>query len=451
MRDSKFLQRLTRELPAWVEHDWVQPEHQRAILEHVAAQTSGGTRYLTIAFALMGVLLLGSGVITFFAANWQALPKLGKLIILFGGMWVAYGGAAYFRGHAPKLADALILLGVILFGANIHLIAQIYHIDAHYPNGVLMWALGALLAAYLLESQLAMIAALLLGLVWSGMEGWNFEQRFHWPFLVLWIACLQPIVTRQWQGAFHAALSVLLIWCIMTFFNGMWSSHREIYLAQCFFLFFVALLVLGMLCATTERFRSLSVITERYAAIGAGLAFFVLTFPRVYTGRYWDKADAVNMACEITSIGWLIATAALALIAIGLAFWHRARTQAQARPRFLDVGMAILAVVVSLMVTNWLWRGADGSIMPILFNLLFFAALVWLVYAGIHLNDRYLVNLAFVFFALLVLARYFDTFWTLMNRSFFFMAGGLLLMIGGYALERGRRKLTREIPSGGAP
>ena len=89
--------------------------------------------------------------------------------------------------------------------------------------------------------------------------------------------------------------------------------------------------------------------------------------------------------------------------------------------------------------------------MPILFNLLFFAALVWLVYAGIHLNDRYLVNLAFVFFALLVLARYFDTFWTLMNRSFFFMAGGLLLMIGGYALERGRRKLTREIPSGGAP
>ncbi len=75
---------------------------------------------------------------------------------------------------------------------------------------------------------------------------------------------------------------------------------------------------------------------------------------------------------------------------------------------------------------------------------------MWLVYVGLHLNDRFLVNLAFVFFALAVLARYFDTFWTLMNRSFFFMAGGLLLLIGGYALERGRRKLTGQI-SGGAP
>ena len=83
-----------------------------------------------------------------------------------------------------------------------------------------------------------------------------------------------------------------------------------------------------------------------------------------------------------------------------------------------------------------------------LFNLLFFAGLAWLVYTGLHLNDRFLVNLAFVFFALVVLARYFDTFWTLMNRSFFFMAGGLLLMIGGYALERGRRKLTGQISGG---
>jgi len=45
-----------------------------------------------------------------------------------------------------------LLLGVILFGSNIMLIAQIYHIDSHFPNGVLMWSLGALLAAWLVRN-----------------------------------------------------------------------------------------------------------------------------------------------------------------------------------------------------------------------------------------------------------------------------------------------------------
>ncbi len=87
MRDNKFLQRLKQEIPAWVERGWVQPGQQHAILDHVSSQSSGGGRYLTLAFALMGVLL-GTGVITFFAANWRELSKLAKLVILFGAMWL---------------------------------------------------------------------------------------------------------------------------------------------------------------------------------------------------------------------------------------------------------------------------------------------------------------------------------------------------------------------------
>ena len=93
LRDSKFLQRLKQEIPTRVDRGWVQPDQQHAILDHVATQASGATRYLTMAFALMGVLLLGTGVITFFAANWRELSKLAKLMILFGTMWLAY----YFR------------------------------------------------------------------------------------------------------------------------------------------------------------------------------------------------------------------------------------------------------------------------------------------------------------------------------------------------------------------
>jgi uncharacterized membrane protein len=56
-----------------------------------------------------------------------------------------------------------------------------------------------------------------------------------------------------------------------------------------------------------------------------------------------------------------------------------------------------------------------------------------------------MVNLSFAFFALTLLSRYFDTFWSLLNRSYFFMLGGLLLIGGGLFLERERRKLTRKM------
>jgi uncharacterized membrane protein len=446
VRDNKFLQRLKQEIPDWVELGWVQPDHQRAILDHVAKHASGGTRYLTMAFALMGVLLLGTGVITFFAANWRELSKLAKLIILFGAMWLAYGGSHYFRGHAPKLAEALVLLGVILFGANIHLIAQIYHIDAHYPNGVLMWAVGALLAAYLLDSQPAMVAALLLGLLWSGMENWNFDQRIHWPFFVLWGACALWIFKQHWRVAWHAALAVLIFWCANTFFGGFGHSNQALHAAQFFFLSFVALFVVGLLFATFDRLRGFAGITERYAAAGALLTFFSLTFPDVHTTRSWRSAEEVSAIQTAVPAAWLIATIVAAVVLLALAFWHR--TRSTTRPRFFDWGVGVIVLAIALILFNLIGKAQFGGNIALLFNLLFFAGLVWLVYAGIHLNDRFLVNLAFVFFAFVVLARYFDTFWTLMDRSFFFMAGGLLLMVGGYALERGRRKVTGQIGGG---
>ena len=97
----------------------------------------------------------------------------------------------------------------------------------------------------------------------------------------------------------------------------------------------------------------------------------------------------------------------------------------------------MLAIIMNLFL-----GGKYGSSMAIVLNLLFFAGMIWLLFAGTHSNNRTLINLAFVFFALALITRYFDTFWSLLNRSFFFMAGGLILIIGGYFLEKQRRKFT---------
>ena len=245
MRDTGFIKRLEKALPEWAKSGFLSAQGAKDILAFEKERAGGGLPYLTVALAILGVLLLGSGIISFFAANWQWLPKIAKLAVLFGSMWAAYAIAGYMlgRGAHPLVGQAILLLGVLLFGANIWLIAQIY------------------LAAFLA----------------------------------------------------------------------------------------------GMLMKRTDSAADLSSLVNRYA------------------------------------------------------------------------GIAALAA---------------------LFNLLFFGGLVWLIYVGIAAHDRGLVNLAFAFFALGILARYLDTFWTLLGRSYFFLGGGLVLIVAGIILERSRRRITRALEGG---
>ena len=56
----------------------------------------------------------------------------------------------------------------------------------------------------------------------------------------------------------------------------------------------------------------------------------------------------------------------------------------------------------------------------------------------------WLTNGSLVLFLLFVIFRYFDLSWKLLDRSFFFIGGGFVLLIIGFFMEKLRRKLTSE-------
>ena len=447
MKNDRFLKRLKKEMPLWVKQGWIREEGGKAILEHVAAQGEGGTKYLTMAFSILGVVLLGAGIITFFAANWSEMSKLSKLGVLFGSMWTAYITAYYLieEKDYPYLGQAILLLGVILFGSNIMLIAQIYHIDSHYPNGVLIWSLGGLLVAYLMGSQPAMVASTGLAILWTSMESFGFERTFHWTFLIVWAASLPIIIRLQWKHALHVALVGLLVWSWQSFMHlagfSEWAKGSALYLMQIYLAVYLGLFILGMVMDTYKDLEPLSSIVLRYGAFAALASFHSLTYPDLGIGGRWGRAP-VHGASAYT---WFAITVAALLGVALLSDWHRQRSGFDERPSYLKWGQGLLGLLAVLLLVNIFAGGAYGGLMAILFNLIFFAALVWLIYAGMHSEDRGIVNMAFFFFAVTVLARYFDTFWSLMNRSFFFMAGGILLIGGGYYIEKQRRRITQKI------
>ncbi len=77
------------------------------------------------------------------------------------------------------------LLGGLFYGASIMLIAQIYHIGEHYPDGMFWWALGILPIALLLRSVLLMLLVTTLAYIWFFVEtSLNFYPTFFPLFLV---------------------------------------------------------------------------------------------------------------------------------------------------------------------------------------------------------------------------------------------------------------------------
>lgn len=450
MRNKAFLARLQKELPDWGKRGWLAAGGQQAILDHLAAQDTGGAPYLTYAFSILGVLLLGSGIVTYFAANWSGIPKLAKLAILFGSMWLAYGAAwhALREARAPLLGQALLLLGVILFGANIMLIAQIYHIDSHFPNGILLWSVGALAAAYLVRSQPTLVAAIVLGWLWTTVEQDFFWYRHtsHWPFLILWAAFLPLIYRHDFRAALHVALIALLIWSgyIFGFNDRYWRANTLVYLAQIYFLAYLALFLLGLAFATYGRLARFARPLQRYGIFAALVSAYALTTPGLQSGD-WHSWDATVRSRAPADATWQAITLIAVAAVVALALWHRARTARAKRSAHLKWSQLLVGAIVALLVANLFLTGAHGGWVAIAFNLLFFAGMLWLIFAGMDGDDRFLVNLAFVFFGVILLTRYFDTFWSLLNRSFFFMIGGVVLIAGGYFLERKRREITAVI------
>lgn len=439
------MNRLKKELPLWIEKGWISSEHGRAILGDLAVRAETGPRRLPLAFSILGVVLLGSGIITFFAANWSEMGKLTKLLVLFGGMWSAYLASGHFlkKGDMPHIGKALLLLGVILFGSNIMLVAQIYHIDSHYPDGVMLWSFGGILTACLMNSHPVMAASLMLASLWTAMESFGFSTTFHWPFLVVVALCLPIIIRSNWLQALKVALAGVMLWCLFSYgtmisYGSGWPRGSGLYLVQLYAIIFLALFIAGMIMKNYKTLAFFSDAVEHYAAFATLSSFHFLTYPRLAANH--TAFDGIDHG--LISNLWVLSTLAALSVAGAFAFWHRHVTGGVKRPTYLKWGEGLLYFAVILIVINLFSAGKHSAVIAVLFNVLFFAGLAWLIYAAMHNADRTLVNIAFFFFAATLFARYFDTFWSLMNRSFFFIIGGLLLTGVGYLMEGQRRKIT---------
>ena len=437
MNDWGFGKRLARELPRWQEQGWVSAEGRQAILADLAA---GQSRMAwASSLALAGALLLGVGVITWFAAHWNEINKLMKLVLIFlalTGSHVAHG-FCLTRSALPKLAQGMALLSVLFFGAAIMLIGQIYHIDAHFPDGIALWAAGGLLTAWLLGSQPAMVASIALAALWTWNEQFTY-RAMNWPLLGYLALAAVPLFRHDWKMAGRGWGALCILWMVgwhaQPWIGEVWESHAHVRL--------FALQVLGIAGCWAIAQASQHPLARAVRAdflLAALSGSFVFTFPDFALHHIKPAGDLVPWLAALVGAAAVYAAGIIRLV----------RTSELAAER-LRIGIA-LAIGFALLLAVEVIVPRSGGLPALCWNAMFLGVLYWIGDLGIRHGDRVMVNRAFTGFSILVLARYFDTFWSLFDRALFFMAGGVLLLAGGGWLERRRRALLRDIEDGGRP
>jgi uncharacterized membrane protein len=185
MVSDQFRQQLRQEAEQWQADGIINSaQYQQLVQRYELDQLdiAARDRFIVVLIGL-GSVLLGLGIITFVAANWQAIPRLIKLLMLMS-LFVSVNVAGFYLWkRTPNLPDgrerwqqrlgqSLMLLGGLILGANMALMSQMYHLSGSAYELCLVWSLGVLLMAYSLRlTSLGVLAILLMGIgYWQGVQ-----------------------------------------------------------------------------------------------------------------------------------------------------------------------------------------------------------------------------------------------------------------------------------------
>ncbi|MCP9797851.1 MULTISPECIES: DUF2157 domain-containing protein [Cyanophyceae] len=379
-------------LERWRQAGLIDPAGVEAILAWERAQP--GRRRLRVpvlvAVALGGVLV-AAGLLLFVSTHWQALgpgQRFGLLLALVVGL---HGGGAALENRFPPLAVSLHGVGTVTLGAGLFLAGQLFHLEAHWPLGLLLWAIGA-------------------GLGWALLR--------QWPQLAL-LALLGPAwLVAEWQRAVDAATEGLQ--------RG--SGDPTVVLAP------AAGLLLLSLCYLAAPAGAGAVPAPRRVLLwlgGLGL---------LPTGLLWQLFShggptSAPLPLPLAAVGWAVALGAPLLLGLRL----RGR---RAWPLAVAIGWLLPGVALAWSthqdagVFPYLWWAVGGLLL-----------VAWGVMEG--RSER--VNLGAALIAIDVLAFYVSQVMDSLGRSASLIGLGVLFLGGGWGLELLRRRLVARAVGRGTP
>jgi uncharacterized membrane protein len=432
---------LLGEMEVWRANGLVSQEQSGRILDLYESSVDVAQRKHSMAiFALMSVaaFLVGLAVLLLIGYNWDAMPAAVKLAIIFGviigmhslGFWLRY------RSTANILSEVAFFLGCIFYGCGIWLIAQIFHFQSHYPDGLWFWALGVLPVALCLDTLLVHALFVALLATWVGTEILGFDEFlrplffgrwFHVPggcYTLPWLALPGLLwAYRKWSPATVGLYLPLLAWWVI-----LQSIAWQVEVNPIYFIGAAGALFLAFAeCHPTGS--SMAMPYRLYGVLIAAGVLVPLSFGRFISEMLHEYPAAPGIVA-----GLLIALAGMGALILADRFrWERQASNAPApsfplaemlRRQWLPIGIILL--MAGLCVWNSLYstHGTNtryserqtevwsvAVLLPTLVtNICMIAFAVWLMHIGLREDQSRPFTAGVLLFLLWAVLRYVDLF-----------------------------------------
>jgi uncharacterized membrane protein len=197
-----------KDLQRWVDAHLIDAATADRIRQFEQESGHKGWRWPAILAVGFGALMLCAGVLLFVAAHWDEMSPAQRFLLVLGMTAVFHVAAGLLGDKVPAIGTALHLAGTATLGAGIFLAGQIFNLEEHWPGGIMLWALGALLAWLVLRQwPQALLAAILIPW-WLGGE---------------WF-----VATERYSGAWHIAAQGFLLLAILYFSVPQKESNRAL-------------------------------------------------------------------------------------------------------------------------------------------------------------------------------------------------------------------------------
>jgi uncharacterized membrane protein len=377
-------EQLEQQLERWTEAGILDLPAAGRIREFEAAREGSGMRWPVVLAIAFGSIMVAAGVLLFVAAHWDELSPAQRfllVVVMIAGFHLA-GGALMPRFR--PLGLALHAIGTVALGGGIFLAGQIFNLREHWPGGILLWAIGAVLTWLVLGDWLqATLSALL---------------------VPAWIASEWSVRARHYSGVDRILFQFLTVLAI-TYLSARRGREESYFRRALVWAGGIAVLPMCAVIASGER------------------EFF------------WNRS-LPQLPLSLHAVGFLIAFV-LPLLA---AFLFRGKGAVW------NLGYAVWVYVVS-------WLDERVFAQTLASYALCALAAIGLVMWGLQETRRERINLGVAGFAITIIVFYFSTVMGKLGRSASLIGFGILFLVGGWQLEKLRRKLVARTkpaaPAGG--
>ena len=377
---------ISEHLDRWTGAQLIDAATADRILQFEKESNRSRPRWPAVLAIGFGALMLCAGILLFVAAHWDELSPIHRFELVLGMVAVFHVLASALGAKVPAIGVALHLAGTACLGAGIYMAGQIFNLQEHWPGGIMLWALGAVLA---------------------------------------WI------LLRQWPQALLAA--VLIPWWL----GGEWSIATESYSGANWNIAAQGFLLLSILyISVTPREPNRALRLGMVWVGGLALLPFIadVTFSGNRASYLWPwRGNRPAIPLSLTLLGYSAAYFPSLVLALIL----RKRQS-----------IAMFAAAAWVFVLGVISRQENADLSPWTYLWVALGACAF-CYWGVHEKRKLFINLGTAVFAIDVIWFYFSDVLDKIGRSMGLILLGAIFLAGGWVVNRLRSDLIARATAGG--